>query len=103
ITFADSPVPSEGPITFHHPYMDYRRFTLCPEGPVVPLLEKKMENGILMNPHPSLKENQQRALQSLDTIDPTFTRILNPHVYKVSISEEVKQLKDSIITRMLIG
>jgi nicotinate phosphoribosyltransferase len=103
ITFADSPVPSEGPITFHHPYMDYRRFTLCPEGPVVPLLEKKMENGILTSPHPSLKENRQRALQSLDTIDPTFTRILNPHVYKVSISEEVKQLKDSIITRMLIG
>ncbi len=102
IHFADSPLPTEGPITFHHPYMDYRRFTLCPEGPVIPLLEKRMEEGRLLAPHPSLSSIRARALEQLDKLDPTYTRILNPHVFKVSISDEVKQLKVSMINQMLL-
>ncbi|GAB4373213.1 MAG: nicotinate phosphoribosyltransferase [Spirochaetales bacterium] len=102
ITFEDSPPPAEGPITFHHPYMDYRRFNLCPEGPVVPLLEKRMEGGRLVSPHPSLSSIRNRALAQLDQLDPTFTRILNPHVYKVSISEEMKQMKVAMINQMLL-
>ncbi|MCX7788669.1 MAG: nicotinate phosphoribosyltransferase [Spirochaetes bacterium] len=102
ITFADSPPPTEGSIVFHHPYMDYRRFTLCPEGPVIPLLEKRMENGCLTTPHPSLPSIRNRAMEQLEKLDPTYTRILNPHVYKVSISEEVKQVKVSMINQMLL-
>ncbi|MFQ3619439.1 MAG: nicotinate phosphoribosyltransferase [Spirochaetales bacterium] len=103
ITFADAPPPGEGPITFHHPYMDYRRFTLIPEGPVKPLLELQMKEGKIVKSFPPLQEIRNRTLQQLDALDPTFTRILNPHVYKVSISEEVKNLKVSMITQRLLG
>jgi nicotinate phosphoribosyltransferase len=88
-------------VNFHHPFMDYRHFSLEIGGKVIPLLEKKMEAGKILPPRPALADIRKRALARLDNLDPTFTRILNPHVYKVSISDELGKLKVSMIEEIL--
>ena len=103
ITFEDSRFGPGEKVTFHHPFMDYRHFTLEAGGKIVPLLEKKMEAGAAVPPRPALKDIRARTLAQLDNLDPTYTRILNPHVYKVSISEELRNLKVAMIGEILAG
>jgi nicotinate phosphoribosyltransferase len=88
-------------VLFHHPFMDYRHFYLEVGGKVTPLLEKKMQSGKSLPPRPALPEIRGRTLSRLDNLDPTYTRLLNPHVYKVSISEALGKLKVSMIEEML--
>ena len=46
---------------------------------------------------PSLEGIRRRTLESLDSLDETYTRIINPHVYKVSISARLKEVKQNLI------
>lgn len=101
IAFEGSRFLPEEPVLFHHPLMDYRNFTLKSFGKVLPLLEKRMEGGRIVGPRPSLEEMRKRAIVEIDSLDPTYTRILNPHVYKVSISESLRRAKVSIIEEFL--
>jgi nicotinate phosphoribosyltransferase len=88
-------------VLFHHPFMDYRHFYLEVGGKVTPLLEKKMQGGKTASQRPSLADIRARALGCLGNLDPTYTRLLNPHVYKVSISEKLSKLKVAMIEEML--
>ena len=40
-----------------------------------------------------LKISRQRMQSELETFDGSYKRILNPHVYKVSLTEKLKDLK----------
>jgi nicotinate phosphoribosyltransferase len=101
IDFEGAQFTSGQKITFHHPFMDYRHFSLETSGKVTPLLEKKMEAGKIIAARPALGDIRKRTLAQLENLDPTYTRILNPHVYKVSISEALGKLKVSMIEEML--
>ncbi|MDR1932318.1 MAG: nicotinate phosphoribosyltransferase [Spirochaetales bacterium] len=101
IAFEGEQFTSGEKIIFHHPFMDYRHFSLEISGKVTPLLEKKMENGEIIQPPPPLADIRRHTLSRLENLDPTYTRILNPHVYKVSLSEELGKLKVSMIEEML--
>jgi nicotinate phosphoribosyltransferase len=68
---------------------------------VTPLLTKRLENGKRVEkpqtPHEQLV-NAHAVLESqLDSLDATYKRLLNPHVYKVSITKALKDLKLSTI------
>jgi nicotinate phosphoribosyltransferase len=85
---------------FYHPSADYRNFALLP-ATVTPLLTKRLENGKRIEkphtPHEQLV-NAHAVLESqLDSLDATYKRLLNPHVYKVSITKALKDLKLSTI------
>ncbi len=101
IAFEGSGFPPGEPVLFHHPLMDYRNFTLRSFGKALPLLEKRMEGGKIIGPRPALTELRQRAMREIAGLDPTYTRILNPHVYKVSISEALRKAKVAIISEFL--
>jgi nicotinate phosphoribosyltransferase len=88
-------------VKLFHPFMDYRHLTIEVEGKVLPLLQKQMEDGKTLFPRPSLETIRERTLEQLRKLDSTYTRILNPHVYKVSISEELRNLKTSMIGELL--
>jgi len=64
-------------------------------------LEKKMEGGKIIAPRPTLSDIRARTLMQLANLDATYTRLLNPHVYKVSISEKLSSLKVAMIKEML--
>jgi nicotinate phosphoribosyltransferase len=100
VAFEDEQFKHGEKVIFHHPVMDYRHFSLDVTGKVIPLLEKKMEAGRITASRPALADIRGRSLAQLENLDPTYTRILNPHVYKVSISEKLGKLKVTMIEEM---
>jgi nicotinate phosphoribosyltransferase len=101
ICFDGDEIDPQKTYTFHHPYVDYRHFSMRPRGPVVPLLKERMKEGKVVGPRPSLKEIQTLARNNLDALDQTYRRILNPHIYKVSICDSVKSTKGEMLERYL--
>lgn len=86
---------------FWHPSADYRHFHYTPKSDIEPLLKPRMSRGELLSDHPSLASIQQRVRLGLDRFDASYKRILNPHVYKVSISEQLRNLKLHLIQEYL--
>jgi nicotinate phosphoribosyltransferase len=60
-----------------------------------------MKNGRKVEGLPGLKESQRCLVERLDTFDSTYLRLLNPHIYKVSISTKLRDMKQTLINRYL--
>jgi nicotinate phosphoribosyltransferase len=94
--------PKEGSrYCFWHPSADYRHFNHTIEGNVTPLLKKRLESGVLLAPLPTLAEIKVLTQNDLESFDSTYKRLLNPHIYKVSITEKLRGLKLELIQRHL--
>ena len=97
----DDDVPKTGErCCFWHPSADYRHFFHDIDGSVLPLLKKKIDNGVLIGEQPSLTAIRGYMEKNLDSFDATYKRLLNPHVYKVSITEKLRALKLELILRV---
>ena len=85
---------------FYHPMVDYRQFSFT-AAKIEPLLKKRIENGNRLQPRlpeaEQLKISRKTMQDQLATFDESYKRILNPHIYKVSITEELKNLKMKFI------
>jgi len=57
------------------------------------LLKKVLENGKRVTRKRNLKEIQKYTKQQLSTLHSTYKRLINPHIYKVSLSDKLSQLK----------
>lgn len=86
-------LPGRG-YTFYHPAGDYRKTRLERYEKIEPLLTLQMSQGRRLFPSSKLSEIRQRTLTNLDRLDETYKRIINPHIYKVSLSEELRRQKD---------
>ncbi len=89
------------PYTFHHPQGDYRSFTLEGYSEVTPLLKLHMKDGVVRGPRPSVGALQARAREELDRLDDTYKRLINPHLYRVSLSTTLRDLKARLIRENL--
>jgi nicotinate phosphoribosyltransferase len=89
------------PYTFHHPMGDYRSFLLDHYDAVTPLLLPCMRGGVITRPAPEIQMLQNRARAELDRLDDTYRRLINPHVYKVSLSDALTDLKSRLIRENL--
>jgi nicotinate phosphoribosyltransferase len=96
----DTPSPGAAH-RFHHPTGDYRSFTLRDYAAVTPLLTLRMKDGEPVGGRPSLAEAQGRAIAELERLDDTYKRLINPHVYKVSLSTGLHELKSRLIRQTL--
>lgn len=93
----DSLIAEKKPIRLNHPSIEYSYKTLETYSEAKLLLEKVMENGKRTMTPRTLKEIREYAERDTDTIHDTFKRLLNPHVYKVSISNDLKKVKMAMI------
>jgi len=87
--------------SFWHPSADYRRFYHSVEGSAQPLLRQYLRGGELAAPLPTLPQIREKAQRELDTFDQSYKRLLNPHLYKVSITERLRALKITLIQNYL--
>jgi nicotinate phosphoribosyltransferase len=87
--------------TFHHPLGDYRSFTLGDYAEATPLLGLRMKDGAPAGPQQDMPALQARARAQLDLLDDTYKRLINPHVYKVSLSDGLNELKSHLIQESL--
>ncbi|MCL1815396.1 MAG: nicotinate phosphoribosyltransferase [Treponema sp.] len=97
---AEPDIPEKGKRqVFWHPQADYRHFfhIISLDGSAEPLLKKHLENGNVLLPSPPLKAVQQKVQDDLKDFDQSYKRILNPHIYKVSVTERLRTLKLDLI------
>jgi nicotinate phosphoribosyltransferase len=102
ITLEDKPPEPNRPVTFYHPSGDYRKFRLDNYTRFEPLLQRYMEEGRRVIPETPLPDIRERTIANLKCLDETYTRLINPHIYKVSVSRELKALKQDFLARYLL-
>lgn len=86
--------------TFFHPAMDYRSFNFaCSK--VEPLLKKRFENGKYVGEQKSqneiIKKSRAKFESEIPCFDETYRRLLNPHEYKVSLTKNLRDLKEKFV------
>ncbi|MEJ5359107.1 MAG: nicotinate phosphoribosyltransferase [Desulfobacterales bacterium] len=70
---------------------------------VEPLLEGVLQEGRRLSPRPSLEEMRSRRRADVERLDPGVKRLMNPHIYHVSLSEKMWQRKQRLIAAMRAG
>jgi nicotinate phosphoribosyltransferase len=86
---------------FWHPSADYRHFYHTIDGSAEALLKPRFQRGTPCEPLPSLDAIRSHVQAGLECFDSTYKRLLNPHVYKVSITEKLRSLKLELIQKHL--
>jgi nicotinate phosphoribosyltransferase len=91
-------------LRFWHTSGDYRHFFHEIGTEPQPLLKMRLNKGQRQGPRLSLAEIRSFSGQELETFDSTYKRLLNPHIYKVSMTEKLRKLKleliDSFVNNM---
>ena len=64
---------------------------------VQPMLSMKMNNGRRISKPRTLQEIQKDSEKLLSSFDKSYKRQINPHLYKVSLSEDLMRLKTKLI------
>ncbi len=85
--------------SFFHPSLDPRRFSFASCREPKKLLGKVMAAGKRIAPSEALSAIKARASENLLQFDHSYLRFLNPHVYKVSITEDLRRLKLGFVER----
>jgi nicotinate phosphoribosyltransferase len=86
---------------FWHPSADYRHFYHTPVSGPEPLLKLCLKDGNAARKEPSLEDIRRLVNKDLDAFDQSYKRLLNPHIYKVSITESIRDLKLELIKNFL--
>ena len=87
--------------SFWHPQADYRRFYHSIDGSAEPMLAERLNGGKLTGRKPTLGDIKNRVKKELESLDPSYRRFLNPHIYKVSVTSRLRDLKLELIKNHL--
>jgi len=90
-------VENKNTIMFFHPFYDYKCVKVNTYNKGKLLLKKILEKGKIVYPFPSLMEIQKRTKTNLKYLHPSNKRLLNPHIYKVSITKKLMNVKINLI------
>jgi len=101
-------LPDEDPghmdqVTLHHP-SDHTRFRTLPQHEIAeaePLLVDILREGKLVYDLPTIEAMRQRREADVARLDPGVRRLINPHLYHVSLTERLWTLKQDLIASAL--
>jgi nicotinate phosphoribosyltransferase len=68
---------------------------------IEPLHETILDKGKLVYDLPTIEEIRQRRIADQERLDPGIRRLINPHVYHVSLSDKLWNLKQELINSAL--
>ncbi|HOX32748.1 MAG TPA: nicotinate phosphoribosyltransferase [Spirochaetales bacterium] len=103
VALEEEPAPALGEgLELYHPSADWRHLRVHPAS-ARPLLGKVMSGGRAEPGLASLEAARERRSSELARFDSTYLRLLNPHGYKVSISERLRELKLGFIESCMKG
>ncbi len=91
-----------GPIGYH-PLIEYEKKRYDATASVEPLLQPVIREGALIDELPTLPALRERTQAQLAMLHPTSRRLLNPHFYKVSISEQTLRMRQALRDQMAAG
>ena len=102
ITLDDEEVRNDVNHTFFHPF-SMGDFFVMRKGSYKysrPLLSQKMKDGRRISEKRELHEIQAYAASSLEHFHKSYKRQINPHIYKVSLSRRLRDLKMDLILKV---
>lgn len=91
-------LPGRDTLRLHHPNEPAISRTLTPSH-IEPLHVTILENGQKQYNPPTIEAMRQQRLADLERLDPGVKRLINPHIYHVSLTENLWSLKQSLIQR----
>jgi len=99
VTLESEKVNAGEDIVFHHPTSVTDYFTLKHSKyyTVTPMLSLFMKDGERIGKAVPIKKIQQDVVKNLSTFHPSHKRMINPHIYKVSLSKDLKELKTQLV------
>jgi nicotinate phosphoribosyltransferase len=100
---ADESIEPGKPITLHHPVIPTSMRRL-PEGAVSEietLPVAVMKEGRRVEPSPPIDELRRRRIADLERLDPGVRRLINPHVYHVSLTDNLWEMKVEMVRKLM--
>jgi len=99
ITLDDEVIDQNKNLVLYHPFTDGDLFILKPGeyAKCEKLLNCVMKGGKICVPVRDLKTIREYAKENQSHFDKTYKRLINPHIYKVSLSKKLKNLKHDLI------
>lgn len=84
---------------FFHPFSFGDMFVMRKDSyeTIKPLLKKQMEGGKRISKKVDLPTLQKRVKENLSHFDKSYKRQINPHIYKVSLTTKLKDLKKELV------
>ena len=99
IALHDEKVGQLDPLVLQHPALASMRRTLMKDQVTMiePLLERMYLEGKQVYQPPAIEEIRSQRLSDLKKLDPGVRRLVNPHIYHVSITETLWNLKKNLV------
>jgi len=99
ISLDDEDLKMLDPLVLHHPtkHTAFRSLGQKDISHIEPLLAEILRDGKLVYELPSMEEMRERRQVDLEKLDPGVRRIMNPHIYHVSITKRLWELKQQLI------
>jgi nicotinate phosphoribosyltransferase len=88
------------PLTLRHPSDHTKSRVLRDESlvKVEPLLQEIVREGKVVYTLPALEEMRAKRIADVEALDPGIRRLVNPHIYHVSLTQRLWDLKQALIT-----
>lgn len=102
LSLAEEDLSEQDPLTMRHPseHATYRSVTQDEIAAIEPLHVDILKSGSLVYETPSLNEMRDNRIKDLERLDPGVRRIMNPHIYHVSLTEKLWDLKQDLINKL---
>lgn len=90
------------PITLHHPSDHAKQRQVKREciTEIEPLLVDILKEGKLVYDFPSIEEIREQRQNDINRLDSGVKRIINPHIYHISLTPDLWKLKQDLVERM---
>jgi nicotinate phosphoribosyltransferase len=103
ISLYDEKIDELTPLVLRHPTMASKKRSVEPSdiNHIEGLLQPMIEDGKVINNRPTIEEMRGTRDQDIEYLDPGVRRLMNPHIYHVSLSQKLWDLKQSLIKKTL--
>ncbi len=98
LTGVDEKIPQGVPVVAHHPMYDYLKKTYKPPYYAKEIMIPVFEKGRQVYDPPPLKQVKAHADGELGSLEAETKRLINPHIYKVSLSDTLYDVKKRLLT-----
>lgn len=98
LTGVNEKTPESVPVVAHHPMYDYMKKSYKPPYYAKEIMVPIFEKGRQVYTPPSLRQVKAYAVEELESLEPETKRFVNPHIYKVSLSDSLYAVKKRLLT-----
>jgi nicotinate phosphoribosyltransferase len=102
VALAGEDVTASGSLDLFHPHRDaHRSLDTTALSEIEDLMTNVFEHGHRKDGSPDIEELRSRRVADLNRLDPGVRRLVNPHIYHVSLTPGMKQLQRDLVAEAL--